>query len=65
MLGVNVIGLRATPINTLPYITHLTAKPSRMIGVQVGVWCVSVFRARTTTQTLTLTSYFFINFISP
>ena len=20
-------------------ITHLTAKPSRMIGVQVGVWC--------------------------
>ena len=26
---------------TLPHITHLTAKPSRMIGVQVGVWCVA------------------------
>ena len=32
----------------LPYITHLTAKPSRMIGVQVGV-CVS--RANTPTPT--------------
>ena len=26
----------------LPHITHLTAKPSRMIGVQVGVWWFSV-----------------------
>ena len=30
---------------TLPHITHLTAKPSRMIGVQVGVWCVCLARA--------------------
>ena len=28
----------AYPSITLPHITHLTAKPSRMIGVQVGVW---------------------------
>ena len=27
-------------VRALPHITHLTAKPSRMIGVQVGV-CVS------------------------
>ena len=31
---------------TLPHITHLTAKPSRMIGVQVGVWCLCA-RAQT------------------
>ena len=38
---------------TLPHITHLTAKPSRMIGVQVGVcscWCLG---ARVHTPTLT------------
>jgi hypothetical protein len=43
-----------TPLLTLPHITHLTAKPSRMIGVQVGVWCVSVSRARTSTRGNTL-----------
>ena len=42
----------------LPYITHLTAKPSRMIGVQVGVvlCCVLVARA-THTPTYTLNTY--------
>ena len=34
-----MVGVYARDTLTLPHITHLTAKPSRMIGVQVGVWC--------------------------
>ena len=48
VLGVKVLVLFARATRTkhtntytlLPHITHLTAKPSRMIGVQVGVSCV-------------------------
>ena len=36
-----VFMLLVTGARALPHITHLTAKPSRMIGVQVGVWCLS------------------------
>ena len=36
-----MLSARIHTYSYLPYITHLTAKPSRMIGVQVGVWCVS------------------------
>ena len=43
LVSVGVLVARATTTTTntytlLPHITHLTAKPSRMIGVQVGVW---------------------------
>ena len=38
VLMVSVKGVSRLGKSTRAHITHLTAKPSRMIGVQVGVW---------------------------